>query len=153
MRLGEILTEAGLITKTELNFALKDQSFSYGRLGQILVRYKFINEAELIAALAKQCGVYGIDILHEAVDKEALQVIPKDLIKKHRVMPIGFEIEDGNKKLIVAVSNPKDLGAIDEIAFVSGYGVCPVFAKREDLAVVIRHYHNIIIPANLYRFA
>ncbi len=82
-------------------------------------------------------------------------MLPKILIRKHGVMPIGFDIEaeGGRKKLIVAMSKPKDLKTIDEIAFTSGYSICPVFAKQEDLAVVIRHYYDIIIPTNRYRFA
>ena len=141
-RLGELLIEAGLITEKELEKALDDQRFSNRKLGEVLVRLKYISEENLIRFLAKQHGAVGIDVFRQTVDEKALKLIPKRSAQKHRILPIGFIKDGGVIKLAVATSNPNDIATLDEVAFVSGYPVFPVFAKEEDLVVAIKYYYG-----------
>ena len=141
-RLGDLLIEAGFISTEQLNFALKEQKFSREKLGQTLVRLRYITEDILIGFLGKQHGTSGIDLFKEVIDERAVDMIPRRVAEKYKVIPVGFKLEGRTKKLIVAMANPSNLEAIDTVAFITGYSIDPIFAREEHLEWIIRHYYN-----------
>lgn len=141
--LGEFLVEAGLLSTDKLNHALKIQEKSGGKLGQVLIRLGLINTDTLIEFLSKQHGVQGIDLAKELIDENVIGLVPENIAKKNKVVPVKFKPEGRSKKIVLAMVNPSDLGAIDNIAFITGYGVEPVFIREESFAWFMDYcYHK-----------
>jgi type IV pilus assembly protein PilB len=143
-RLGESLLDAGLITKKQLEYALDQQwrNCNLGKLGQILLGLKCIDEDTLIEFLSKQYGTPGINLLKQKIDEKAIYMIPRETAEKYNVIPVGFKLQGTKKRLIVAMTNPLDLKVIDNISFISGYGIEPIYAREEDLKWIIAYYYG-----------
>ncbi len=125
-KIGKILIEHGLITPEQLEIALKEQKNrdTKDKIGKILVDKKFITEEELVNALSLQLGIPVVDLNKHEINEEIIKLIPENMIKKYRVIPIN---RLGNT-LIVAMEDPTDLNAIDDIRFYTGYNVDVVIA-------------------------
>jgi type IV pilus assembly protein PilB len=142
-RLGELLVEAGFISREKLNRALKIQENSGEKLGQVLISLGLISTDILIEFLSKQYGVQGIDLGKELIDENVIGLIPEHIAKKHKVIPVKFKSKGKLKKLVVAMVNPSDFGAIDNITFMSGYSIEPVFIREESFAWFMNYcYHK-----------
>lgn len=141
--LGELLVEAGLITKKQLEYALDQQwrNFNLEKLGQILISLKCIDEDTLIESLSKQYGTPGINLLTQRIDEKVLYLIPREIAEKYKVISVGFRIKGMIKRLVVAMANPLHIEAIDAISFITGYGIEPIFAREEDLKWTIAYYY------------
>ncbi|HEX3035403.1 MAG TPA: hypothetical protein VHT73_09750 [Thermodesulfobacteriota bacterium] len=129
--LGELLVEAGLITKKQLEYALDQQwrNFNLEKLGQILISLKCIDEDTLIEFLGKQYGTPGINLLRQRIDEKALYIIPREIAEKYNVISVGFRLRGTIKRLVVAMANPLDLEVIDTISFITSYKIEPIFAR------------------------
>jgi len=149
-RLGESLIEAGLINREQLNLGLNEQIKSRQKLGQVLIRLGFITVDTLIKFLAKQYGVMGVDLYKEIIDDEVQNLIPQNLIEKFQILPIGFKVEGRIKKLIVAMSNPGNIELIDNLGFITGYTIEPVYAREEDLRWFTQYYNYYYRRKELY---
>ena len=111
-RLGEILIDAGVITKTQLEEALKTQKKEAGILiGGILVKLGFCAEEEIAKALSRQLNIPYMDLRHYTIDPKVIECVPEDIARKYDIVPL-FKIKDS---LTVAMSNPLDISAIDEV--------------------------------------
>ena len=141
-RLGESLLEAGLINAGQLNHALtlKTQKFHLEKLGRILVHLNYIGEDTLVEFLAKQHNARGINLLKALVNEEAVNTIPKNIAEKYQAIPIIFT-NDKVKKLIVAMTNPSNLETSDNLTFLSGHCIEPVYAREEDIRWAIQYYY------------
>lgn len=139
-RLGESLIEAGLISKEQLALALNEQIKSRQKLGQVLIRLGFITVDTLITFLAKQHEVLGVNLYKEVIDEGVQNLIPRHVMEKFYVLPIGFKVEMGIKRLIVAMSDPANLELIDNLRFITGYTIEPVYAREEDLRWFTQYY-------------
>ena len=133
-RLGELLVEAGLISPEKLNLALERQRNSREKLGQILIELGLINMDTLIEFLSRQHGVKGLDLGKELIDEKVIGLVPENIAKKNKVVPVKFKPEGRSKKIVLAMVNPSDLGAIDNIAFMTGCSIDPVFIREESFA-------------------
>ncbi|PTQ55516.1 MAG: Type IV fimbrial assembly, ATPase PilB [Candidatus Carbobacillus altaicus] len=138
LRLGDLLIESGAITPVMLEEALKEQKRTKERLGDILLRRGLIREDMLFDVLSSQMGIERIRGEDVHVEPELLQLIPESMAKKYRVLPTG---RDG-QKLIVAMVDPLDYYAMDDLELLTGYTIQPVLISRED-------YH--LVLARLYR--
>lgn len=137
-RLGDLLVEAGLITEDQLNRALESKS-PEEKLGDALLREGFITEQQLIEVLEFQLGIPHVTIAQYPVDQEAVQLVPKDLAKRYLVMPIR---KDKNK-LFVAMADPLDYFAIEELRMATGFQIEPAIATKDDLYRNITKYYDL----------
>ncbi len=135
-RLGEILVRAELITQEQLAEALETKDRDGGKLGEVLVRKLLVTEEQIAAALAHQKGLELVSLTSYPVDRAAVSLVPERIAKRRMVIPIGFEGEE----LILAMSDPLDIEAIDDVEVRSGYRVIPVVAAISQIRYAIDKY-------------
>jgi type IV pilus assembly protein PilB len=139
-RLGEILVKNNLITREQLANALEEQKSSGGqlRLGTILIKQNLINEQELTSFLSKQYGVPTINLADYDIDPVIARIIPLDVVQKYQLVPVNR----AGATLIVAVSDPSNLFAIEDIKFMTNYNVEVVVASEGDIKTAIDKYYD-----------
>ncbi|HEY3208769.1 MAG TPA: ATPase, T2SS/T4P/T4SS family [Actinomycetota bacterium] len=135
-KLGEILVEEGLITAEQLERALLEQSRTDQLLGRILIDLKMVKESDLMAALAKQIGFRFVDLNDYTIDGSAAGLIPEQVARRYRALPIGYE----DSRLLVAMADPANLFALDDIRTITGMDLQPVVATAADIESAIRKY-------------
>jgi type IV pilus assembly protein PilB len=135
-KLGEILVEEGLITAEQLERALVEQSRTDQLLGRILIDLKMVKESDLMAALAKQIGFRFVDLTEYTIDGSAAGLIPEQVARRYRALPIGYE----DSRLLVAMADPANLFALDDIRTITGMDLMPVVATAADIESAIRKY-------------
>jgi type IV pilus assembly protein PilB len=136
-RLGELLVRENLISLQQLQKAQEEQRKNGGRIGSLLVKQGAIAEGDLTNFLSKQYGVPAISLKDFDVDDEVLKLIPKNIAEKHQVVPVNR----AGSSLIIAMSDPSNIFAIDEIKFHTGYNVEPVVASEQAIREAIEHYY------------
>jgi type IV pilus assembly protein PilB len=139
-RLGEILVTNNLITREQLAKALEEQKLSGGqaRLGTILVKQDLISEQNLTAFLSKQYGVPTVSLSNYDVDPAVTKIIQSEVVQKYQLVPINR----AGATLIVAVTDPSNLFAIEDIKFMTGYNVEMVIASESDIKAAIDKYYD-----------
>ena len=137
-QLGDILLEGGLLSPIQLEAAHVEQERGGRALGRVLIDQGVLTESQLVAALASQIGLRFVDLGDFAVDGSAIGRVPGAVCRRHSAMPIGFE--DG--KLLVAMADPANVFAVDDIRSLTGMDVKPVVATRADLAAAIDRYYR-----------
>ena len=138
-KLGEILVSQGLISPQDLERALFEQSRTDQLLGRILIDLGLVKEADLMAALARQVGYRFVDLSDYTVDPSAASLIPESVARRYHALPIGWE--DG--KLVVAMADPSNLFALDDIRTITGLDIQPVVSTAGDIEATIRKYGNL----------
>jgi type IV pilus assembly protein PilB len=138
-QLGEILLDEGLISSEKLDEALRERDRTDRRLGRVLIDMGFIREQDLVAALAKQIGLEFVDLSDYTVDPSASSLLPESVARKYRAIPISYS-EDG--RLVVAMADPANLFALDDIRTITGMELRPVVATAVDIEAAIgKHGH------------
>ena len=139
-RLGELLVGNNLITKEQLSKALAEQKAAGGqlRLGSILIRDSLISEAELTTFLSKQYGVPTINLADCDVDSSVIKIIPPDIAHKYQIVPVNR----AGSTLIIAMSDPSNIFAIDDIKFMTGYNVEVVVVAESAIKVAIDRFYD-----------
>jgi type IV pilus assembly protein PilB len=137
-QLGDILIEGGLVTQEELAGAVEEQQRLGRSLGRVLVDLGILTESQLVAALATQIGMKFVDLTDYPVDGSAVAKISDVVARRHTALPIGYE--DG--KLVVAMADPANVFALDDIRSLTGLEVRPVVATRPDVVSAINKYHR-----------
>ncbi|GAB6100346.1 GspE/PulE family protein [Halanaerocella petrolearia] len=137
-RLGDILVESGFITEDELTEALEQQTETDKRLGTVLKEMDLITEQDVVEALEYQLGIPQVDLDKFIIDSDVIDLIPSSLAKRHRVIPI--KKEEG--KLTVAMEDPLDVLAIDDIRIKTNYEVNPVIATQSEIEYALNQYYN-----------
>ena len=138
-RLGEILVKNNLISRDQLAKALEEQKLSgdQARLGSILIKQNLISELNLTSFLSKQYGVPSVNLADYEIDAAVIKVIPAEVVQKYQLVPVNR----AGATLIVAVSDPSNLLAIEDIKFMTGYNVEMVVASERDIkAAIDKHY-------------
>src|SRR2546426_6223681 len=125
-KLGQVLMEAGLLSQDQLTKALEECARSGKRLGEYLVDQGIVSEHDLTSCLSNQLGFLFVDLAKEALNPELSSTIPEPLAKRYQAVPLRQE----GKSLTVAMDNPLDFEAIQDISFFSGCAVKPVLAAR-----------------------
>ena len=138
-KLGELLIEAGLITKPQLEEVLKESKKKTGtRIGSILVKKGYATEMDIAQTLSFQLNIPFIDIASTDIDPEAINLVNEKLARKYLLLPLYFE----GKILDVAMADPLNLNAVDDVRFAAGLQVRPFVATPSSIAEAIRlHYH------------
>jgi type IV pilus assembly protein PilB len=135
-QLADILLEAGLVTGTQLAAAFDEHQRVGRSLGRVLVETQVITEAQLVAALAFQIGLPFVDLAERAVDNAAVVLIPAAVCRRHLVLPIGFE----SGRLVLAMADPANVFALDDVRSLTGLEPRPVVVTRDDLQAAIARY-------------
>jgi len=137
-RLGELLVRENLISLQQLQKAQEEQRKTGGRIGSLLVKQGAIAETDLTNFLSKQYGVPAISLKDFDVDDEVIKLIPKATAEKHQVVPVNR----AGSSLIVAMSDPSNIFAIDDIKFLTGYNVEVVVASEQAIREAIERYYS-----------
>jgi type IV pilus assembly protein PilB len=137
-RLGELLVRNKLIDEKQLAKALEDQKSSGGRLGASLVKLGFLEEEDLAAFLSRQYGVPSINLSEFEIDQSIIKLIPADVVQKYQLIPVNR----AGATLIVAMSDPSNIFAIDDIKFMTGYNVEIVVASEASIKLAIDKYYD-----------
>jgi len=137
-RLGELLVRHKLIDENQLTKALDDQKTQGGRLGASLVKLGFIKEDELSSFLSKQYGVPSINLAEFEIESAVIRLIPSEVAQKYQIIPINR----AGSTLILAMSDPSNIFAIDDIKFMTGYNVEVVVASEGGIREAIDQYYD-----------
>jgi type IV pilus assembly protein PilB len=137
-QLGQILIEQGLITQQQLDEALEEHRRTPKSLGRVLIDLNMIQEAHLVRALAEQVGLEFVDLSDYQIDPGATTLLPDTLARRYRAIPIGER--DG--KLLVAMSDPANVYALDDIRAITNRDVQPVVATASDVEQAIQKFSH-----------
>ncbi len=141
IRIGDVLIAAGAITEEQLQEALTYQKENGGKLGNVLVELGFISDQILITLLTQQLGIDYISLKGAKIEDSVVHLVPEPMIAKYRVMPV--EIDPDNPNILkVAMSDPQDLDAIDDISLVTNLQVEPMLANESDINDAIGKYYG-----------
>ena len=135
-KLGELLVRAGLISAQQLTIALDEQIRTGGKLGEVLVHTLIVTEDQIAGALAEQKGLRHINLAGIEIDRAAVVLLPVRMEQRRGVIPIGFS--DG--RLVLAMTDPLDVEAIDEAELRSGLKVEAVVASASQIRYAIEKY-------------
>jgi type IV pilus assembly protein PilB len=138
-QLGQILMEQGLISDEQLREALHVQERVPKSLGRILIDLHLIKETDLVRALAHQIGLEFVDLGAYPIDPMATALIPESVAHRYRALPIG----DRDGRLLVAMSDPANVYALDDIRTITGREVEPLVATASDVTAAIRKYSDV----------
>jgi type IV pilus assembly protein PilB len=137
-RLGELLVRNKLINEGQLAKALEEQRVQGGRLGASLIKLGFLHEDELAAFLSRQYGVPSINLSEFEIDPAVIKLVPTEVAQKYQVIPINR----AGSTLIIAMSDPSNIFAIDDIKFMTGYNVEVVVAPEASIKQSIDKYYD-----------
>ncbi|MBZ4643565.1 MAG: type pilus assembly protein PilB [Deferribacteres bacterium] len=128
-KIGAILLSENLITQEQLEKALEVQKKEGGRLGSILIKLGFVDEKKIAEFLSKQYSVPYVDLSAVHIEPKILNLIPKDLCRKFLVIPFDRE----GQTIKVAIADPSNVYALEELRFVSGFNVRPFVAVESTI--------------------
>ena len=137
-RLGELLVRNKLIDEKQLAKALEEQKASGGRLGASLVKLGYLKEEDLAAFLSRQYGVPSINLSEFEIDESVIKLIPSEVVQKYQLIPINR----AGSTLIVAMADPSNIFAIDDIKFMTGYNVEVVVSAENSIKSAIDKYYD-----------
>lgn len=138
-RMGEILVGAGVLTSDQLDTALREQQTSWNRhLGAVLVDLGYVNEDIVAQTLAAQIGVPYVRLIHDKPTPEALRLLSRALAHHHSCVPLRFERDT----LVVAMANPLDLVAIDDIELATRRSIKPVVASASEIKAALKESYR-----------
>jgi len=137
-RIGDLLIDAGLITDQQLQEALAIQKTGKEKLGDIFLSMGMITEQQLIEALQLQLGIPHVQLYRHKIDPSLLSIIPERLATMYRVLPLKKE---GNK-LFVAMVDPLDYFAIDDLRMSTGFVIEPAIASKDEILRAINRYYG-----------
>ena len=136
-KLGELLVRNNTISNQQLAKALEDQKASGGRLGESLIKLGFIKELDLVRFLSKQYGMPSVNLTEIAIHPEVIKIIPTDVAIKYQVIPVSLR----DTTLIVAMVDPSNIFAIDDIKFLTGYRIEALVASESSMKQALdMHY-------------
>ena len=137
-RIGDILIENGLITKPQLEEALAFGKKTGKRIGEALVDSGIISEDEMAQALSSQYDIPFIKLEGVIIDPQIIKIVPERLARKHLVIPLSLE----NDLLKVAMTDPLNVFAIDDVEKISGYCLSPSIATATEIEKVINEHYG-----------
>ncbi len=138
VKLGEMLLKAGLVGQEQLREALEAQKKNGGRLGYNLVKLGFVREDDITQLLSEQYGVPFINLRHFQIDDSVIKLIPTEVAQKYLVIPVNRT----GATLTIAMADPTNVFAMDDIKFMTGYNVEPVVASEIAIREAIEQYYG-----------
>ena len=138
VRLGEILLKESLITQDQLEKALEFQRSNGGKLGSCLTRMGFITDDDITGVLSRQYGVPSINLKYYEIDPNVIKLIPQDTALRYQVIPLSRV----GSVLTIAMTDPTNVFAMDDIKFMTGFNVEPVVASESAIAEAIARFYG-----------
>lgn len=137
-RIKEILIRDKLISREDLQDALDEQKKTGEELNKVLIRLKLIDEDTLTHLLSQDLGYPPISISRLKIDPELIKIIPKDIAMKYQIMPIAVM----GDRLTLAMADPLNIFAMDNIKALTGYTINPIISKTKDIEKTIEKYYG-----------
>ncbi|VEI07926.1 GspE/PulE family protein [Kurthia zopfii] len=137
-RLGDLLVDAKVITEEQLQDALSRKE-SGERLGDVLIRDHLVTEQTLIEVLEFQLGIPHVSLGQFPIDPDMIQLVPKEIAKRYLLVPLRKE----KNKLFIAMADPMDYFAIEEVRMLTGFKVEPCIATKQDIYKTISKYYEL----------
>ena len=141
LRLGDVLVNSKAITNTQLVQALDLQKGSGKKLGEVLVEEGIVTEEQIAKALSTQLGIELVDLTAIAVSQEILDLIPVNVLKKNKIFPIEYA-PDSMNVLRVAMADPMDMSAQDDISIITNCQVEPAVTTTRNIMLAIDKYYG-----------
>ena len=142
-RLGELLVRENLISVQQLRKAQEEQQKTGTRIGTALIKVGAIEESKLTDFLSKQYGVPAINLKEFDVEPDIIKLVPKDVAEKHLVVPVNR----AGSALIVAMCDPSNIYAVDDLKFLTGYNIEAVVASEPAIREAIERYYAVKGPS------
>src|SRR4249919_2261658 len=139
VRIGELLLKEKRITPEQLQQALNHQKANGGKLGYNLVKMGFVKDEEITALLSKQYGVPSINLTQFEIDPAVIKLIPAETAQKYQIVPLSR----AGATLTIAMTDPTNVFAMDDIKFMTGYNVEPVVASEIAVTEAIQRYYPV----------
>lgn len=141
LRLGDVLVNSGVITAEQLQKGLELQKGSGRKLGETLVDEGITTEENIAKALSSQLGYEMVDLQDISIDEEILNLVPPNILKKHTMIPFEYS-RTGMNVLRVAMSDPMNMAAMDDINIITNLQVEPVVATPRDVMLALDRYYG-----------
>jgi len=138
VRLGEILIKESLITQDQLQKALDFQRANGGKLGSCLTKMGFITDDDITGVLSRQYGVPSINLKYYEIDPTVIKLIPVDTAVRYQVVPLSRV----GSVLTIAMTDPTNVFAMDDIKFMTGFNVEPVVASESAIGEAITRFYG-----------
>src|SRR5687768_1447370 len=142
VRIGELLLKEKRITPAQLQEALSYQKSNGGKLGMNLVKLGFVTDEEITSLLSKQYGVPSINLSQFEIDAAVIKLIPSETANKYQIVPLSRS----GATLTIAITDPTNVFAMDDIKFMTGYNVEPVVASETAVTEAIQRYYKAAAP-------
>jgi type IV pilus assembly protein PilB len=139
VRLGEILLKESLITQDQLDKALEFQRSNGGKLGSCLTKMGYITDDDITGVLSRQYGVPSINLKYYEIDPNVIKLIPQDTALRYQVVPLSRV----GSVLTIAMTDPTNVFAMDDIKFMTGFNVEPVVASESAIAEAISRFYGV----------
>jgi len=138
VRLGEILLKESLITQDQLDKALEFQRSNGGKLGSCLTKMGYITDDDITGVLSRQYGVPSINLKYYEIDPNVIKLIPQDTALRYQVVPLSRV----GSVLTIAMTDPTNVFAMDDIKFMTGFNVEPVVASESAIGEAISRFYG-----------
>ncbi len=138
VKLGELLLKENMVTPQQLQEALSHQKSNGGKLGKAFVSLGYVRDEEITSLLSRQYGVPSINLDHFEVDPAIIKIIPAETSRKYQILPLSRS----GATLTIAMADPTNVFAMDDIKFMTGYNVEPVVASETSLEDAIEKYYG-----------
>src|SRR6185295_13750709 len=138
VKLGELLLKENMVTPQQLQEALAHQKMNGGKLGKAFVTLGYVRDEEITSLLSRQYGVPSINLDHFEVDPTIIKIIPAETARKYQILPLSRS----GATLTIAMADPTNVFAMDDIKFMTGYNVEPVVASESSLEEAIEKYYG-----------
>jgi type IV pilus assembly protein PilB len=138
VKLGELLLKENMVTPQQLQEALSHQKMNGGKLGKAFVSLGYVRDEEITSLLSRQYGVPSINLDHFEVDPAIIKIIPAETSRKYQILPLSRS----GATLTIAMADPTNVFAMDDIKFMTGYNVEPVVASETSLEEAIDKYYG-----------
>lgn len=134
IRIGDLLVQKGYITDDQLSTALEEQREKKQRLGEVLISLGFVTEEQFASVYCDQSGIEPVDLKEIKLNEELLQMVGEELMRKQEMLPFGYDEENFNC-IKVAMADPMNLGAMDDIQLITGMEVRPFYCSASQINI------------------
>jgi type IV pilus assembly protein PilB len=139
-RLGLLLMKAGIISERQLADALEVHKATGSPLGRVLVDLGYAKQGAILSIMARQLGLPYIDFSERRPEPAAIALVPKDLAERYTLMPITL---DEHNRLVVAMADPQNVLALDDLGIITGYEIVPAISTKEDIIAAIEEHYKV----------
>ncbi|MBD5157190.1 MAG: Flp pilus assembly complex ATPase component TadA [Butyrivibrio sp.] len=141
LRIGDILLNNGIITDEQLTQALSEQKSKKIKIGEALISLGFVTQDMINDILCEQLDIEYVDLRKIDIDENTMHMVNEDIIRKYLVVPFGLDNKQANV-IKVAMENPMDIMAMDDISIITGMNVMPYLANANDISATIDKYYG-----------